>query len=144
MELYDVKTRGLHSPLNSREISVLFRAGNLLGEAPCKPVSEGRWCTVDELFPLLKYGAGTLSPVQLPRHGSGAAPVLLAVAFVALILGGLAVPLWRPRTSGKTSLKAATSEARIRLPVVARFPSAPRARLHGDVPSIDRESLAAR
>lgn len=60
MDLYDVKARGLRSPLNSREISHLLRAGYLHRRMPCKPKGETRWLTIGELFPLLEYGAGDL------------------------------------------------------------------------------------
>ena len=57
MDLYDVKARGFHCPLNCREIDRLYRAGVLGGRQACKPKGEARWQTIDELFPLLKYKA---------------------------------------------------------------------------------------
>ena len=57
MDLYDVKARGFHCPLNYREISRLYRTGQFSGRQACKPKGEARWQTIDELFPVLKYEA---------------------------------------------------------------------------------------
>jgi hypothetical protein len=57
MDLYDVKARGFHCPLNYREISRLYRTGQFSGRQACRPKGEARWQTIDELFPVLKYEA---------------------------------------------------------------------------------------
>lgn len=68
MDLYDVKARGIRSPLNSREISHLFRSGHLHQRVQCKPRGETKWRTIGELFPLLKYGIGGYSlPPENPK-----------------------------------------------------------------------------
>jgi hypothetical protein len=86
VDLYDVKTRGLHSPLNSREISVLFRVGVLDEPAPCKPVGEAKWRTIDELFPLLKYESGRRYQMEEPKRR--ARPARVAGMIVILIVLG--------------------------------------------------------
>jgi hypothetical protein len=59
----------------SQQISKLFHAGKLDRQDACKLVEKANWRTVDELFPLLKYGAATiaeatpLSPARPPRRG---------------------------------------------------------------------------
>ena len=58
MDLYDIRAGALPSPLNRREISQLFRFGDIGPRTRCKPVGEAKWQTIDELFPLLKYEAG--------------------------------------------------------------------------------------
>ncbi|MEO5753173.1 MAG: hypothetical protein ABIR38_00510 [Chthoniobacterales bacterium] len=100
MDLYDVKARGLHSPLNAREISQLFRAGHFGSQQPCKPVGEARWCTVDELFPLLKIEAAA-GPLRMeePKAGLDRIPRTVKV-LLALLLGAGAFLFW-PRTSAK-------------------------------------------
>ncbi len=64
MDLYEIKARGLRGPLNSREISHLFRIGYLHPGVPCKAKDEATWRTIGEFFPLLEYGIGkyTLPP----------------------------------------------------------------------------------
>ena len=91
MDLYDVKARGFHSPLNYREIGRLFRAGIFNGRQLCKPRGEATWRTIDQLFPLLKYEAAAPplrfdDPVQ-PRKRW---PFISACA-LALALFGTAV-----------------------------------------------------
>jgi hypothetical protein len=91
MDLYDVKARGIRSPLNSREISHLFRSGQLHRRARCKPRGEASWRTIGELFPLLEYGVGgySLPPENMKSAGrrlgfafAGAAAVLATGIFL--------------------------------------------------------------
>ena len=67
MNLYEVRAPGINCPLNSREISHLFRSGHLHQRVRCKPKGESSWRTIGELFPLLEYGIGGYS---LPPEGS--------------------------------------------------------------------------
>jgi len=84
MELYDVKGRGFAGPLNSQEISQLFRSGTFGPSLPCKPRGEATWRTIDELFPLLKLKAAA-PPL---RFGDPAPPHhrLRSIAKGALLL----------------------------------------------------------
>ncbi len=66
MDLFDVKGAHLSSPLNAREISQLFRYGQLHPKVPCKPKGEAAWSTVEQLFPLLKHSPEGYS---LPSDG---------------------------------------------------------------------------
>jgi hypothetical protein len=81
MDLYDVKARGIRSPLNSREISHLFRSGHLHRRVRCKPKGEANWQTVGELFPLLEYGIGGYS---LPPEDAKPAARRLVLAFAGV------------------------------------------------------------
>lgn len=85
MDLYDVKARGIRGPLNSREISHLFRTGHLHPRVRCKPRGEASWQTIGELFPLLEYGIGSYSlPPETPRPA--ARRLVLAFAGVAALM----------------------------------------------------------
>ena len=54
MVLYDVKVPGLRSALNRREISHLYRAGQLHAKTRCRPKGATAWSTIGELFPLME------------------------------------------------------------------------------------------
>jgi len=87
MELYDVKAPLLRCPLNSAEISHLFRSGYLHRRIRCKPEGAADWKTIGELFPLLGYNFAGYS---LPSEGSHRrwrrfALPLLAVLVVASV-----------------------------------------------------------
>jgi hypothetical protein len=99
MDLYDVKARGFHSPLNSREIGRLFRSGELDGRQACKPRGEAQWRTVDELFPILKYEAAA-PPLryQPPRQRRSRLP-LVSVCALLLALVGIAMFHFRIETA---------------------------------------------
>ncbi len=84
MDLYDVKARGIRSPLNSREISHLFRAGHLHRRVRCRPKGEASWCTIGELFPLLEYGIGGYS---LPLDESEPTLRRRVLKLVAIVVG---------------------------------------------------------
>lgn len=91
MDLYDVRGRGFHSPLNAREISRLYRFGQLDGRHPCKPKGEAKWHSVDELFPLLRYEAAAPplrfdDPQALQHHGKA----ILSVCVILVALAGMA------------------------------------------------------
>ncbi len=57
VNLYDIELGGSRAPLTSQQISELFHAGRLGRHDPCKLVQSPTWRTVDEVFPLLKYGS---------------------------------------------------------------------------------------
>lgn len=99
MDLYDVKARAFHSPLNAREIGQLFRTGQLGGQQPCKPKGEAKWRTVDELFPLLKHEA-TAGPLRFKKPARSNKPILVAWALIGLVLCGILYFIWDPRGSG--------------------------------------------
>jgi hypothetical protein len=56
VKLYDLLAEGYHTPLSSDQIADLVRVGRLQKNTPCKEVGQQTWRTIDELFPLLKYG----------------------------------------------------------------------------------------
>jgi|KBSMisStaDraftv2_1062788.scaffolds.fasta_scaffold334982_2 hypothetical protein len=85
MELYDVKAPLIRYPLNSKEISHLFRAGYLHRRVRCKPQGETHWKTIGELFPLLEYNSGYSLPTEDSNRGWGrlALPLLAILIAVA-------------------------------------------------------------
>ena len=80
MDLYEVKAPGIRFPLNSGEISHLFRSGHLHRRMRCKPKGASIWLTIGELFPLLEYGSGGYS---LPAEDSAHVGRRLALALLA-------------------------------------------------------------
>lgn len=84
--LYDLLDDGYHSPLTREQISELFHAGRIKKDDPCKAAAASSWRTVDEIFPLLKYGGPTL-PHEKPELVA-LSPLLLAgiVAFAVTCL----------------------------------------------------------
>ncbi len=119
MDLYEIKARGLRGPLNSREISHLFRVGYLHHRVPCKAKDEATWRTIGEFFPLLEYGIGsyTLPPdhTAATRRLSRTRLYLLLLALVGLGASYLArqaapdsaaipVPVRAPQTATPTVL----------------------------------------
>jgi hypothetical protein len=126
MDLYEVMEPGFYSPLSSREISQLFRAGHLDREAACKAVGEGRWRTIDELFPLLRYQSqATLFESEDPRREPGRPPIALIGVVIALVLIAGAIFLWNKGALITTSRTASTPTAPAMLPVVDRFTPVP-------------------
>lgn len=95
VDLYEVKGRGFASALNSREISQLFRAGQIGPGLPCKPRGEARWRTIDELFPLLKYGA-VARPLRFGDAGRSGnrGPLISAGAVIVALLGTMIFRIW--------------------------------------------------
>lgn len=83
MELYDVKAPLLRYPLNSAEISHLFRAGYLHRRVRCKPEGQAHWQTIGELFPLLEYN---FTGYSLPSGESRRRWPRLALPFVAILI----------------------------------------------------------
>lgn len=105
MDLYDVKARGLHSPLNSREIGRLFRSGDLDGRQVCKPRGEAQWRTVDELFPLLKYEAAA-PPLRFNPPGQPRSKLpLISVCALLLALFGTVMFYHRVQTVPPTVVR---------------------------------------
>jgi hypothetical protein len=101
MDLYDVGVRGFPSPLNAREISQLFRAGQLHSRVPCKPKGDATWRTIDELFPGLKYEAAA-PRLHFDDEAGTARRVFLRWSKVILCLvGGLAASHFYSRPAPK-------------------------------------------
>ncbi|HEY1581516.1 MAG TPA: hypothetical protein VGF73_00290 [Chthoniobacterales bacterium] len=88
MDLYDVKGRGPHSPLNDREIGRLYRAGVLNGRHPCKPCGEAAWRTIDQLFPVLRYEASA-PPFRFEEARAFRGSFRYAAVVLVLVLFGL-------------------------------------------------------
>jgi hypothetical protein len=66
MVLYEVKVPGLRSALNLREISHLYRAGQLQARTQCKPKGATAWSTIGELFPLMEPTTTTyVLPIEI-------------------------------------------------------------------------------
>jgi hypothetical protein len=85
VDLYDIRVTGLPSPLNRREISQLFRFGEIGQRTRCKPVGEAKWQTIDELFPLLKYEAGIRYQTREELNRGSSSGRIIAVSAVLLI-----------------------------------------------------------
>ena len=103
MDLYEVKAPGIRGPLNSGEISHLFRSGHLHRRVRCKPKGESNWQTIGELFPLLEYGFGGYS---LPLEASKSVGRRPAVALlVTLIASGAYLCCDRP-AHGSTGVRS--------------------------------------
>lgn len=95
MVLYEIDVSGLRSALNLREISHLFRAGQIQAKTRCKPKGTATWSTVGELFPLL---APTATTYVLPdatgpairrfRRGVGVIMLLALLASGGFFLRG--------------------------------------------------------
>lgn len=84
MDLYDVMADGCHTPLTSRQIAELFQAGQFDRHLPCKPLGKTTWRTIDELFPLLKYGLRAHSfDLEDPPKPRPAWPIALAVVLLS-------------------------------------------------------------
>lgn len=139
MELYDMKARGSHSPLNAREIAQLYRFGQLSGRHSCKPRGEAKWRTVDELFPLLRYEASA-PPLRFDNSSQIARrrKALLALgAFLVALLGMTAAHFWNQsepagfRESDNQSLGRPNRE-RVDLRTTGIGGSAPAARALGE------------
>ena len=95
MVLYEVNVRGLRSALNLREISHLYRAGQLNPRTQCKPKGAAGWSTIGELFPLMEPTATTyvlpseISPgLRRFRRGVGAVMLLALLATGAFFFRG--------------------------------------------------------
>lgn len=95
MSFYDVLADGYHTPLTKTQITDLFHAGRLGRDYPCKEVEKKEWRTIDELFPLLKYG------VSRPFFDQSAAPPslqvrnrVLAIVISAFVVSAAALALY--------------------------------------------------
>ncbi len=85
---------GIRRTLTAEQVSELFQSGRLNRDAGCRPFGSNRWRTVDELFPLLKYGAvarmnGHQEDERPPAAGlsNRALTVICAISAVAVVLG---------------------------------------------------------
>jgi hypothetical protein len=89
VDLYDIVLDGCRAPLTSEQIAGLFHTGRLTRQDRCKSVQNPTWRTVDEVFPLLKYGSSAMSDATPPS--SALAPhrnayVLAAAITVAIVV----------------------------------------------------------
>ncbi|MFN2475704.1 MAG: hypothetical protein ABR526_05100 [Chthoniobacterales bacterium] len=100
VNLYDLAADDVVTPVTGEQISELFEAGRLQGQDPCKLAQSRTWRTVDELFPLLKYGVSPAvearqSPPRPKRNAS-----IVPLAAVVMIGCGLAYVLALERSPG--------------------------------------------
>jgi hypothetical protein len=98
-ERYTLRTPdGTKSGLTAAEVEALFRSGLINRKTQIAQSGQDRWLTIDDLFPLLKYGEttaaqsseplrGTSVPQSRPRSASSA---LLAGVICMLIGAGTA------------------------------------------------------
>jgi hypothetical protein len=89
VDLYDVVLADCPARLTSEQISELFHAGRLTRHDPCKLVQNPTWRTVDEVFPLLKYGASAAVGETPPSPRVGPTPnalVSTAAITVAVVV----------------------------------------------------------
>ncbi len=123
MDLYDVMAEGCHTPLSSRQIAELFRAGEFDRHLPCKQLGKTTWRTIDEVFPLLKYGQRAPSfDSEDPPARRPVWPFVVTVALLALLFAGGAFYFWNQHSSDS----AAGFQPQVILPVVARMTPSPR------------------
>ncbi|MEO7723786.1 MAG: hypothetical protein ABIU29_03725 [Chthoniobacterales bacterium] len=123
MDLYDVMADGCHTPITSQQIADLFQAGQLDRHLPCKPLGMTTWRTIDELFPLLKYGQrGPSFDLDVPPANRAVWPFVVAAALIALLLSGLALHYWIQHSYDS----AAEFLPDAILPVVAQMTPSPR------------------
>jgi len=122
MDLYDVKARRFHSPLNYREISQLYRGGQIGGRLPCKPRGEAKWRTLDEVFPLLKYEAAA-PPFRFEEsgHSRKKGPFISACALVLGLLGTATFHFWIQ--SAPTAAREQRKQPQPSEPILAQFAS---------------------
>ena len=125
MDLYDVLSEGCHTPLNPEQIANLFQAGSLGPNEPCRQVGARSWRTLDELFPLLKYGPVSELKAQPDPEKRDWNGLLLggAIGFaVALAIATTGFLYFRPV---EYPARAARPASRVLLPVVARITPTP-------------------
>ena len=126
MELYDVKARGFYSPLNAGEIAQLFRAGHFDRRLPCKPREESTWRTIDELFPLLKYGAaGPPLRFDAARRARKRGPFTSSCALILALLGITMFHIWVQRAPTVVRHSDPRKQSQIAEPFVAQAIPAP-------------------
>jgi hypothetical protein len=124
VELYEVKKAGFRCPLSSREISHLFRAGELHRRVRCRPTGEESWSTIAELFPLLDHDISTCSlPADGARSGRRLAVTFAVMASLmaigAFVYGGRPAggsAKSRPITHSRHQEVAAATAANVFLP----------------------------
>jgi hypothetical protein len=124
VQLFEILQDGFHTPLTEAQIAELFQAGRLNRHTRCKPASQAKWRTIDELFPLLKYHTswqfGSESPetsnefrfrssVVVPMCLAGAA----AITIVIYLLSHSQSPLDRHITA-IDSISASTVPSHVR------------------------------
>lgn len=107
MELFDVKAPLLRYPLNSAEISHLFRAGYLHRRVRCRPQGEADWKTIGELFPLLEYNFAGYS---LPSEDSDRRWLRLALPLLAILVAA-GVYVYCDRSNGSSANLTSVSQS---------------------------------
>ena len=112
MDLYDVKARGFQSPLNSREIERLFRAGIVSMRQACKPKGETKWLTIDEVFPGLKYKVAA-QPLRFhrPSQARSQSKFVSAAAVIVLFFGATAAHTWVRNGAKRANLPSRQTES---------------------------------
>jgi|SRR5215471_4408424 len=112
MDLYDLKARGFQSPLNSREIERLFRAGIVSMRQPCKPKGETKWLTIDEVFPGLKYKVAA-RPLRFhrPSQARSQFKFVSAAAVVVLFFGATVAHTWVRNSAKRANLPPRPTES---------------------------------
>jgi len=108
MELYDVKAPLLRYPLNSAEISHLFRSGYLHRRVRCKPEGEVHWKTIGELFPLLDYDSVGYS---LPSDDSNRGWRRLALPLLAILIATGVYVYWDRSARDSTNVRSVVQSA---------------------------------
>lgn len=111
MQFYDVLSGGHRTALTKPQIDGLFHAGQLGRNDPCKEAEQAEWRTIDELFPLLKYGPSSLSlyqPAQLHSSRARVVAWTAAISILVIAAGGLA-GYFVLRGGGQGSGKAITA-----------------------------------
>jgi hypothetical protein len=80
MKSYLLKISGdEEGPYGEAQIAQMFADGRVDRNTPCKPADRGDWKSIDDYFPILKYGTQLPPPVEMRRvpPSPPAAPTLL-------------------------------------------------------------------
>lgn len=88
VNLYDIVLDGCRTSLTTERISELFHGGRVTRDAPCKSSRSLTWRTVDEVFPLLKYGSAVSGDATPPSSSfvPNRSTVVLAASIAAVVV----------------------------------------------------------
>jgi hypothetical protein len=135
VNFYEVLLPGYYSPLTKTQITELFQAGQLKRNDACKAVAQREWKTIDELFPLLKYGSLGPAPYSFEETALEPVPRRLLLIFAALITGCAAIALcWYYFSGDRTEVITRSAKTVSEWPqIVAPTNPPPRVSRHAQV-----------
>jgi hypothetical protein len=94
MKSYSLKLSGHEEgPYPEPQIAQMFADGRIDRNTPCKPADRGDWKSIDDYFPMLKYGTQLPPPVEIPRVPPVPPPVpMLSAQRVSVV--DFDIPFW--------------------------------------------------